>query len=92
MGHGHGHSHDDPGKSEEHGKLSEVERLLKIVEHWIHHNGEHARSYRDWAKRAREMGLEEICLILEEVADATEMQNRNLEEILNLKNTAPSSH
>ncbi len=82
--HGHHHSHHGHEKSESHGALSEADKLTKIVEHWIRHNEEHAKSYRDWADRARDMGREEVYMILDEVATGTQAQSKNLEKALAL--------
>ena len=58
--------------------------MVKMVEHWIHHNEEHAKSYRTWADRARKMGLEQVGLVLEEVAGGTLAQNGSFDKILRL--------
>jgi len=82
------HHHED---SEHSGKLSEMERLIKMLEHWIHHNEEHGRSYRDWAIRAKELGSEKVAVIIEGVANSTHLQNQNLERALELLKSAGSS-
>ena len=45
----------------------ELAKLCILLPHWIEHNGEHAESFREWAGKAREMGLAEvaqrICLL-----------------------------
>ncbi|MFP5212796.1 MAG: hypothetical protein ACLGPL_05400 [Acidobacteriota bacterium] len=81
MSHGHDDHHHH---SHAHGTLTESERFIRMVEHWIHHNIEHAESYRDWADKARGMGREEVYLILEDVARGTRLLNDNLEKILTL--------
>lgn len=75
------HDHSRSGEHHEQGEgtVSRPERLLKLFEFWLHHNEEHARSYRDWAGRAREMGLDEVGRILESLADDTLLANQNLE-------------
>jgi bacterioferritin (cytochrome b1) len=80
----HHHSHHDHGNSDEQGRLTEMEKLVKIVEHWIHHNEDHARSYREWGQKANAAGRVEITRILEEVAGGTEQQNENLRKALDL--------
>jgi hypothetical protein len=81
---------EQPEKPE--GKLSMQDRLLKMVEFWLHHNEEHARSYRDWAAKARETGLEEIGLNLESLAGEAVLSNRKLEHLLRLLKAQPASH
>jgi hypothetical protein len=41
-----------------HKHLSEDKlRLFKLIEHWVHHNGEHRRRFDETAFKADEMGL-----------------------------------
>jgi len=82
------HSHDDHS----HGSLSENEKLIKMIEHWIHHNHDHAGSYRDWARRAKDLGYEEVFRILQSVADDTVVQNENMEKALQLMRGSRASH
>jgi hypothetical protein len=94
MSHHHDHEHDHHSgheSAESSGLFSETDKLIKMVEHWIHHNEEHSRSYRKWADRAREMGQEEAGAILEEVADGTLSQNRSFERMLALLKGDPVS-
>jgi hypothetical protein len=53
-----------------------------MLEHWVHHNEDHARSFREWAERARSLGQEEVAVILEETAGAAHHQNKRLEDAL----------
>lgn len=45
--------------------------MIKLLEHWVKHNDDHAGSYRDWAKKAKEQGLQGAGALLEEVAEMT---------------------
>ena len=45
--------------------------MIKLLEHWIGHNDDHAESYRNWADKARAEGLGEAAGLLEEAAEAT---------------------
>ncbi|MCE5333625.1 MAG: hypothetical protein LLG06_03455 [Desulfobacteraceae bacterium] len=82
----HDHSdrrrHDHGAKPAE--TLSDEAKLRKMVEHWIGHNEEHARSYREWADRARAAGQEGAGSILEEIAAGTIRQNDGFKRILDL--------
>ena len=87
------HSHHHHGKHH-HGqeKVSDQEKLVKMMEHWIHHNQDHVNSYCEWAKRARDMGWEEVARILETVADQATLQNKKFEQALALmKGHGPAS-
>ena len=37
--------------------FDDLAKLRILLPHWIEHNGEHAASFREWAERARELGL-----------------------------------
>lgn len=80
--HEHAHHHG----AESGPAVSEMEKLRKMTEHWISHNEEHARSYRQWADRAREAGQEQPGRILDEIAAGTLEQNKRLEQVLVLLN------
>jgi len=82
--HNHDHSEASEHTSHSHGDVSELHKLIKIVEHWIHHNEEHAASYRDWAYRTQGIAGKEVGGILEEVARTTQAQNDNFRKILEL--------
>ena len=71
----HPHDHEPAKKADE---LPEKDKLRKMVEHWISHNEDHARSYRLWASRARDAGYLEPGGILEEVASEIIQQNGKL--------------
>ena len=79
------HKHG-PDKGEE--AVSGTVKLRKMVEHWISHNEEHARSYRLWASRAREVGQGEPGDILEEIASEIAEQNERFKKILHIMDSA----
>ena len=65
MSHHHDHSHEtDP-------ELPFAEKLGKILEHWLKHNEDHAKTYRAWAGRARENGMTSAADHLEAAARKT---------------------
>lgn len=78
--HGADHHHDHSAV-EASSTPSEKDKLVKMVEHWVHHNEEHARSYHDWAQRAHQLGLDDVRALLEQIADDTQLQTRNFEKI-----------
>lgn len=67
-----------------HGSLSDSEKMIKMIEHWIHHTEDHAKSYREWAQRAAEQGHHEVCRILQSLADSTIQQNESMEKAIRL--------
>ena len=74
--HGH-HHHDTPAAN-----LSFEQKLVKRIEHWIAHNADHARTYREWAAQTAENGLAEVVPLLEAAARTTLEISSLLEEAL----------
>jgi hypothetical protein len=84
-------SHQDDHHHDEGHKMTAESKMLHLIKHWIHHNEDHMSSYREWASRASEMGLEEVAGILDEVADDARVQNDRLQKALALmENVTPS--
>lgn len=61
------HHHDH----EIHSTLSFDEKMVKLLKHWIKHNDDHARTYRDWAQKAKEKKKSKAALMLEDAAEMT---------------------
>ena len=61
------HRHDQEMQS----ALSFDEKMIKLLEHWIKHNDDHARTYRDWAQKAKEKNKSKAALMLEDAAEMT---------------------
>jgi hypothetical protein len=80
----HGHSHDQhhDHAHNSNGTLSFEEKMIKLLEHWIKHNDDHAGSYRDWSTKAKEQGMQEAGALLEEVAEMTGSITVKFEETL----------
>lgn len=87
----HHHPHGSEPREEPERKPSMQDKLVKMVEFWVHHNEEHAQSYMDWAGRAHKMGLEEVGDILETLAGDAMLPNRSLERVLGLLKAQPAS-
>jgi len=57
-------------------------KLRILLPHWIEHNGEHAERFREWAEKAREMGLEEVAQQIEEAVERMGACNQALSAAL----------
>jgi len=53
--HHHHHHHDHDHEIES--TLSFDEKMIKLLEHWVKHNDDHAETYRGWAKKAKEKNM-----------------------------------
>ena len=74
----HEHNH------ETHNSLTFDEKLVKLLEHWIKHNDDHAENYRDWAKKTKEKGMNDVGLLLEDAVDMTELISNKFKKALEL--------
>lgn len=59
-----------------------------MVEHWLHHNEDHAQSFSDWAGRARELGQAGVAALIDDVARQSLLQNEQLQKALQLLKSA----
>lgn len=51
--------------------MDDRKKLKHLLEHWMLHNEEHVRSYREWAEKADAAGEREVAEILRKVSDET---------------------
>ena len=78
MTHNHNHHHETQSI------LSFDEKLIKLLEHWIKHNEDHAKTYQEWAARAKEKNLAHAGSLLEDSAEKTMLINKKFEEAAKL--------
>lgn len=64
------HHHHHSGQAEQ--TLGFTEKMNKLLDHWIHHNEDHASNYKEWAQRATDENQSEIAAKLEEAARLTD--------------------
>ncbi len=55
--------------------MEEIAKLGHLIEHWMEHNEEHAKTYRLWAEKAKALGREDVSETLAVIADETEKLN-----------------
>lgn len=84
----HHHHHDDHHHHNHHHKkestLSFDEKLETLLTHWIGHNSDHAKNYRDWAEKTKKEGKEDVATLLNEVAKMTEDISEKFQKALTL--------
>ena len=44
--------------------MDEIEKLKKLIPHWMEHNDEHAEGYKLWAEKISSSGMKELSEIL----------------------------
>ena len=79
--HDHEHHHHDTQS-----ELTFDEKLIKLLDHWLKHNDDHARTYLDWAKKAAQNDREEVGRILEDVGALTAQISAKFEQAGRLMN------
>jgi hypothetical protein len=83
--HDHHHDHDDHHHHHDHqpsAELSFDQKLIKLLEHWIRHNQDHAKTYSDWAEKAAVESKGEVAVLLNEAVSLTLDLNRRFEKAL----------
>ena len=78
------HDHRHPSGHHDHPstELSFDEKLIKLLEHWIRHNQEHAKTYGDWAEKAAAGSKGEVSILLNEAVSLSMDLNRKFEKAL----------
>ena len=56
------HKHDQTAPDD-------LAKLRILLPHWIEHNEEHAASFQEWARKARELGLEAVAEQIERAVE-----------------------
>ena len=62
--------------------MNDLEKLAKLLPHWIEHNDEHAETYRDWAHRASALGRNDLSEVLQRLCDGTVRMRSLFEDAL----------
>lgn len=73
----HNHNHDI--KSD----LTFNEKTIKILEHWINHNHEHAENYKKWANDTKGK-MDDVSVLLKDASDMTLAINTKFEQAVTL--------
>ena len=76
--HYHHHDHDS------HSEMPFDEKLLKLLNHWIKHNEDHALNYRNWAEKAKANDQKKAAALLAEAAEMSLAVNDKFRNVLTL--------
>lgn len=47
--------------------VNDVEKLMKLMEHWKTHNLEHAETYKLWAEKMKILGRDDLSKVIYEI-------------------------
>jgi rubrerythrin len=57
-------------------------KLAKLLQYWIKHNEEHARTYLEWSNKADSEGLRDVAGLLQEASEKTMSINEFFEKAM----------
>jgi hypothetical protein len=66
--------------------MDDLEKLKKLLPHWMEHNDEHARTYKDWAERMSSLDKEELSEALKAIHHECHKLRKLFEEALRVVN------
>jgi cobalt/nickel transport system ATP-binding protein len=66
------------------GDMDEITKLHHLLGHWAEHNAEHAKTYRDWAKKADSLGRKELSGLLVRIAEETAAMDAHFQKAMEL--------
>ena len=53
--------------------MDDVEKLKTLLPHWMKHNDEHAKTYKNWAEKMSSLGKKELSEVLEVIHQESEI-------------------
>ncbi|HCX90635.1 MAG: hypothetical protein COW04_11780 [Deltaproteobacteria bacterium CG12_big_fil_rev_8_21_14_0_65_43_10] len=59
---------------------NELKKLAVLLNHWIKHNEDHVKEYREWAEKVYKQGLKEVAHNLKTAADLILQSNERFIE------------
>ena len=66
------------------GDMDEITKLHHLLGHWAEHNSEHAKTYRDWAKKAESLGRKDLAELLLRIAGETVAMDKLFQNAMEL--------
>ncbi|NTU43647.1 MAG: hypothetical protein HGA78_11500 [Nitrospirales bacterium] len=64
--------------------MTDLEKLARLLNHWMEHNDEHASVYRDWAEKILNAGNTELSKVLGNLYQETKRLNQLFEDALRM--------
>ena len=76
---------------ESQGEMPFEQKLLKMLEHWVKHNEDHAVTYRNWAEKAKAKDMSEVADLLDEAARESAKINASFSQALVIVSAHPAA-
>ena len=67
--------------------MDDLEKLKTLLPHWMKHNDEHAKTYKDWAEKMSSLGKKELSEVLEVIHQESQKLRGLFQEALRVVDT-----
>jgi len=67
--------------------MDDLGKLKTLLPHWMKHNDEHAKTYKDWAEKMSSLGKKELSQVLEVIHQESQILRGLFEEALRVVDT-----
>ncbi len=67
--------------------MDDLEKLKKLLPHWMKHNDEHAKTHKDWAEKMSSLGKKELSEALKAIHQESQKLRELFEEALRVVDT-----
>jgi hypothetical protein len=72
----HHHHHHSPAEAE----MTVLAKAVKMIEHWIRHNEDHSKTYREWADKLKKENLPAAAALIDEIAATQNSINEKFQQ------------
>ena len=62
--------------------MDDLEKLKRLLPHWMKHNEEHTKTYKEWADKMSSLGKEELAEVLEAIHQESQKLRGLFEEAI----------
>jgi hypothetical protein len=67
--------------------MEDLEKLKRLIPHWMEHNDEHAETYKNWAEKASSVDMKELSMILIKLHQESKKLRELFEEAMRIVST-----
>jgi hypothetical protein len=64
--------------------MDEIEKLKRLIPHWMEHNDEHAETYQNWSEKVFSLGMKELSEILKKLYQESKKLRELFEEAMRM--------
>lgn len=82
--HHHHHNHPHHNDHDIPSQLTLAEKAIKMLEHWIRHNQDHAKTYLEWSDKLKDLNLTEASALIDEAASMSAKINEKFQKAADL--------